>query len=250
MKEFEDAAKGVDYSKVETNKIVDQIDTLNNEIEELETKLEECYQEISRIAEEANRNLSPEEAFPGKTFEDIELIRREMRVFVKSVEEQANLALAAIRIFEKIEKSEEEKVKDIFGEGDLTSVYFQTITDGAYSSIEYEPSDGELYVLRSSGDRLRAYQLSTGTYDQLYLSTRLSLAQQILQDQRGFLLLDDPFLTSDSKRLPRQLEILEKLSEVGWQVIYFSVKDEIKSFLKNSIKNGRIDLKILPSIHE
>jgi uncharacterized protein YhaN len=115
--------------------------------------------------------------------------------------------------------------------------------------VEYDPEIGELKVVRPNGEALQAYKLSSGTYDQLYLSTRLSLAQRLLQSETGFLLLDDPFLTSDTKRLSRQLEVLLGLAEAGWQVVYFSVKDEIHKGLKKSIKDGRVGLVELPPIH-
>jgi uncharacterized protein YhaN len=82
-------------------------------------------------------------------------------------------------------------------------------------------------VVRPSGETLRADQLSTGTFDQLYFATRLALAHRLFGDEPGFLLLDDPFLASDRIRLSNQLEMLAGLSRQGWQILFFSVKDEV-----------------------
>jgi len=54
-----------------------------------------------------------------------------------------------------------------------------------------------------------------------------------LSDSPGFFVMDDPFIASDSKRLRRKVEILGELAEEGWQVVYFTSKDEIvRSFKK------------------
>ena len=45
--------------------------------------------------------------------------------------------------------------------------------------------------------------------------------------------MDDPFLKSDQKRLENQLEILLKMAKQGWQIIYFSAKNEVIDYLKD-----------------
>jgi len=53
--------------------------------------------------------------------------------------------------------------------------------------------------------------------------------------------MDDPFIKADPDRLRRQIETLNKISELGWQVIYFSAKGEIKDTLKEDIEKGDIN---------
>ena len=53
--------------------------------------------------------------------------------------------------------------------------------------------------------------------------------------------MDDPFIKADIDRLHRQLEMLMKISELGWQVIYFSAKGEVIDNLNKGIKNGLIN---------
>ena len=247
--EFEGAAPGVEYDKAREAKSDEEFTELQNMIAELEEQLDGIRKEIGEIASEASRILATDVQLPGDTIEDLVMVVSQLHPFVDGVEEQAELARMAIEIFNEIQKEEEQKVKGLFGKDDLASQYFRSTTAGAYDRVEYDPELGELNVVRPNGEALRAYALSSGTYDQLYLATRLSLAQRLLQGETGFLLLDDAFLTSDSKRLPRQLEILLELAEAGWQVVYFSVKDEIHKGLRKSIKDGRVGLVELPSIH-
>ena len=74
---------------------------------------------------------------------------------------------------------------------------------------------------------LSVHQLSRGARDQLYFAARLSLAQQVLGGDAGFLLLDDPFLAADAGRLRNGFETLRRLTAEGWQVLYFTAKPEV-----------------------
>jgi uncharacterized protein YhaN len=66
------------------------------------------------------------------------------------------------------------------------------------------------------------------------------LGEQILQDKTGFFILDDPFIKADSERLQRQIEMLKKICNFGWQVLYFTSKDEIVDCLKEDINSGNV----------
>lgn len=52
--------------------------------------------------------------------------------------------------------------------------------------------------------------------------------------------MDDPFIKADKGRLQRQIDILRRVSELGWQIIYFSAKDEVKDVLKQDIESGKV----------
>jgi len=250
LSSFKKAAKGIVYSEDREKELSEQKTNLEKSIGEIEDNLDDVKGEIAQFASEANRVLIPDEQLPGDTLEDLVVIEKKLQKFVEEVEMRAHLAWTAIEIFNDIQDEEEQKVKGLFGEDDIASEYFRIITDGPYKGVMYEPSDGELKVIRSEGNPLRAYTLSSGTYDQLYLATRLSLAHRIFQGKPGFLLLDDPFLTSDRNRLSRQFEILHGLVEEGWQIMYFSVKEEVLSELRPSIDKGFVKINNLSSIYE
>ena len=62
-----------------------------------------------------------------------------------------------------------------------------------------------------------------------------------MKGNTGFFILDDPFIKSDSKRLAKQVELLKKISNLGWQIIYFSSKNEIRNLLTNDIEAGKMN---------
>jgi uncharacterized protein YhaN len=101
-------------------------------------------------------------------------------------------------------------------------------------------------VFRNDNKRLDAERLSSGTYDQLYLAIRIALGEKILKQDRGFFILDDPFIRSDAERLDKQIDTLSKMSSWGWQILYFSAKEEIRQRLEKDIQKDKIALFELP----
>lgn len=130
------------------------------------------------------------------------------------------------------------------------SLYFKEITNNAYNKVTLDDSSGKIFVEQKNGEKLEAEKLSAATYDQLYLSVRLALGEKLLKDDHAFFIMDDPFIKSDINRLRRQLEILHRISDLGWQIIYFSAKDEVKNLLKEIIKEDSynfIETKLAPT---
>lgn len=242
LQPYENAFPEICYDKNKENDINNELHNLEGNRTNLNNNLENFRKEISKFGERVNSILSPNYLYQSDTLEDINFIRIELSKFIEEIEKKANYARMALEIFDEIQVTEEEKVKVLFKKGDLASSFFSNITNGKYIEITYEPSSGELFVLNKKGEKESAYLLSSGTFDQLYLATRLSLADLILKGEPGFLILDDPFLTSDSKRLSNQLKILLDLAKSGWQIIYISVKNEIKEGLQKAIKDKSVTL--------
>jgi len=151
------------------------------------------------------------------------------------------LVLKVIEIFEEIGVEEKGKVSELFGKKSDISGYFNKITGGVYEEVLFNRETERIEVKRKDGTILHAEKLSGGAYDQLYLSIRLVLGEKILKGKKGFFIMDDPFIKADTDRLHRQLEMLMKISELGWQVIYFSAKGEVIDVLNEGIKKGLIN---------
>ena len=245
---FSNSAPGVEYDKAREEAVRTTLGNLQPRVTEIDEKLRVLRHVIRDLALEASRVLLTDASLPGDTVHDVEVIRDHVNRFIADVEENARIALLAISLCEAIEEEEAAKVGELFGSGDNASECLAEITEGAYTQVAYDVDERELSVLRSDGETLRAYQLSSGTYDQLYLATRLSLARHILGDGRGFFLFDDPFLTSDTKRLAKQLDLLLKLSREGWQIVYFSVKEEVRRALKAAVTRGEVQIHRLESL--
>ncbi len=192
----------------------------------------ETYQESLQDLQRSFRTILLERSEPIviDSMSDLLQAKQELEAFLKLHQQRKNRAVQLINILEKLEQSEKRKVSELFGENSSLSQRFNKITQGKYTQVYYDQEQHQIQVKTDSDTILKAQQLSSGTYDQLYFSIRISLGEKILQGEKGFFIMDDPFLKADQTRLKKQLQMLLELSTDGWQVIYFSAKDEVKKF--------------------
>lgn len=102
------------------------------------------------------------------------------------------------------------------------------ISDGKYTKVGVNEDKG-LIVENEQGEYIPAEQLSVGTIDQLYLSLRLSMVDE-LSTERMPIILDESFAYYDDKRLKNILEFLsDNLKE--HQVIIFTCTNREKEIL-------------------
>ncbi|MBA7602324.1 hypothetical protein ES703_09413 [subsurface metagenome] len=192
--------------------------------------------------EKRTSNIIPseEDYLHCKTTVDLNAIKEMLNSFIDENKRKRETVMNVMEIFEEIEKEEAEKVTSLFGKNSPVSAYFMKITEGMYKHVGYNTENRRVEVLSENGELLSAEKLSSGAYDQLYLSIRLALGEKILKGEKGFFIMDDPFVKSDIDRLKSQLFILQELSKTGWQFLYFTAKNEIKDCLKDEIKKKQI----------
>ena len=242
FEEFKDKAKETKYSDkalTESRTRQSQIGLRQKEINEKLTTAKEDFKEIERKASEV---LRLGECIKCETPTDLNAIKTAVVKFVEDNENARNDVLEVLRIFEEIENEEKNKVSTLFGDGSKVSEYFKEITNGFYKVVRLNTDEKKIQVERNDGEIFDAEQLSAGTYDQLYLSIRLALGEKLLKGEKAFFIMDDPFIKSDKNRLQNQMNILTKISQSGWQILYFSAKDEVKETLKEAIEKGVVNL--------
>jgi uncharacterized protein YhaN len=161
--------------------------------------------------------------------------------FIKLIDHQYGIALEAIKIFESIKDTEETKVSELFKKLDISDI-FTDITDGKYIDVKFDSQSSKVIVEDEHGKKLPAESLSKGAYDQLFLSIRIAISEEMLGDGNGFFIIDDAFLSSDSQRLKKQFKALKRLADRGWSIVYFSVKDEIAQLSTKYTKNKIIEM--------
>ena len=146
-----------------------------------------------------------------------------------------------MKIFEDIKDREETKISDLFERLGVSEL-FGEITDGKYVEVKFDSQAQEVIVIDEYDGELPAENLSKGAYDQLFLAIRIAISEEILGEGSGFFIIDDAFLSSDRHRLEKQFEILKKLADRGWSIIYFSVKDEIAQLSRGFTENKIIEI--------
>lgn len=161
--------------------------------------------------------------------------------FITEIETTRDQALVGIEVFNELEAEEEQEINRLFDANSFVVSMFEEVTDGHYTDVWFDDDSG-IRVERADGQGLSPYELSQGTYDLLYLTIRLQLASKLLNDEPGFLLLDDAFVHSDASRVAREIEVLTELVAAGWQIVYFSFRDSIREAVATAEAGSIIEL--------
>jgi DNA repair exonuclease SbcCD ATPase subunit len=241
LEKYTDKAKNIKYNENITSELKDKEQSLKGELGKIEDTMSSFKKKMEDVERSANEISRLEEYLYCKTSVDLVAIKDKLEGFINENESNKDSVLGVMEIFEEIEKEEKEKVSELFDKDSSISRYFNEITSGLYEDVSFNQKIGGIEVKRKDGAILEAEKLSGGAYDQLYLSIRLALGEKLLKGKKGFFIMDDPFVKADPDRLQRQIEMLKRISEWGWQVIYFSAKGEIKDVLKKNIDNGAIN---------
>ena len=240
--EYKDKSKEIEYDESMISKIEKDGRACEEKCNDLTGKMRDLQKELEDVERETNKIIELDTGFLYcRTSVDLNAIREKLQEFIDSTNDNKDTVLKAIGIFEEIEVEEKGKVSELFGKKSDISGYFNKITGGVYEEVLFNRETERIEVKRKDGTILHAEKLSGGAYDQLYLSIRLVLGEKILKGKKGFFIMDDPFIKADTDRLHRQLEMLMKISELGWQVIYFSAKGEVIDVLNEGIKKGLIN---------
>jgi len=241
LEEHKDKARGMKYSEATVSELEEKRHNLEEGLKEINNKRLSIQREMEEVQREVNEILRLEEELECKTSVDLKAVKDRLQGFMDENESNRDNVLEVMKIFEEIETEEKEKISELFGKESSISRYFSEITDGLYNEVIFNQEAGKIEVKYGDGKILGAEKLSGGTYDQLYFSIRLALGEKLLKGKKGFFIMDDPFVKADLDRVQRQIEMLKKISKLGWQVIYFSAKKEIKDVLKEDIDHRAVN---------
>jgi len=238
--EYKDKAEEIKYSETAVTELGEKERGFEEKLEDINNKMESLQKEMEDVQRKVNKILRAEEELYCKTSVDLKAVEDRLQKFVDENESNKDNVLEVIKYFEEIEIEEKEKVSKLFGKDSYISKYFNEITDGLYEEVTFNQETGRIEVKRMDGEILGAEKLSGGAHDQLYFSIRLALGEKLLKGNKGFFIMDDPFVKADPDRLKRQIDALKKITKLGWQVLYFSAKGEIRDALKIDIANGTV----------
>jgi hypothetical protein len=241
----------VNYDSDKEQQIEAEQEKLEEELKKYEESLEDHYETLRSISKDASDLAF--KSFMGKQMEtmvtgleSLRLLRSELSDFIDVIELDERCAECAAKIFKELEGEEEEKITDLFSEGNLTSKLFSKLTDGRYDKVYYNNVKKKIFVERPSGQKIEAYKLSKGAYDQLYFAIRVDLSQRMLEGRGGFMILDDAFLSSGTKRFQEGIEIMKEITDKGWNLIYLTVKDYDAEKIEAQTGNEMLSLNPLP----
>ena len=219
------------YSEEEYNSLKVDIDSAQARIDELNGQLADHRAKLgdfnSRIAGLGYSRFMDSDI--ELLIDNLEALERVVPILAE-LRDKINLdketALMAIKTFEQLETEEEAKITELFSKDSSAVEIFKDSTNGRYTDLRYDINSKTIIVERPTGETLEVSKLSKGTRDQLYLAIRVALGEKLLEGSQGFFIMDEAFLSSDESRLRSQVKMLEKLSKKGWQIIYFTMKND------------------------
>ena len=211
-------SKRSDLADLETDRSLEQ---LAKERDRLRDELQEAQLEERSLEEKVNLVL--EQHRPASELEEeASRWRREVERLEKA---RAAVALARSQIEEamvQVYRDFAPAVNTFLSEG------IEYVTEGRYSRAHVDPSSLRVSLLvPETGQVITDPPVSHGTRTMVYVLMRVGLAQHMSAIGEPVpLVLDDPFVDLDARRLPRMMHFLLALSE-RMQVLFFTKEASI-----------------------
>ena len=174
------------------NNINEQIEKTQKEFNTINIKLHELDYEKENVEPKIDNLMEIEEKIVNNN---------EKIVNLKTLEKSMNLAK---ELLEKAYEKMKNTVTPKFTEN--LSKNIDEITDGKYTNVMVQDDNG-LVVELENGNYVEANRLSVGTIDQLYLSLRLSMTEDLSKEKMP-IILDEAFAYYDTQRLKNILKYL------------------------------------------
>jgi exonuclease SbcC len=246
-----DQSVNIGYSQEDYEQTRSELAKLEERLKDVGEALEKHLRTIEDLANRANKLKFPaflnrELDLQIKNLDSLKQLIPQLDELEAKIMEDVQLAMDSLKLFDILEEEEKAKVASLFKEGNVASQLFSKTTNGRYSEVKYDHEKEEIIVTRPTGETFQAQKLSKGTRDQLYFSIRVALGQMLLEGTNGFFITDDAFVSSDDKRIKQQIDLLKTISEMGWQIIYFSAKKGAIDMLSKVTQNKIITLQPLP----
>ena len=198
------------------------------DIENSKNDLEEITSRINEEKIELN-TLEVEEKSIVNKLEDLIKLEEEFATIHEQLKEieQKNYEINLAKDF--LEKAYEKMKKNITPKFTFNlSENIKNITNGKYTNINVNDENG-LIVEIQNGEYIPAERLSIGTIDQLYLSLRISMIEEISKEKMP-IILDEAFAYFDDERLENILKYLTQKYKQH-QLIIFTCTNREKNIL-------------------
>ncbi len=222
-------------NKFDINKILDQIE--NNNINNL----------IYRVQEELNNNrlelqkINIEEENILNKLEDMISLKEEyenLKEKLKLLEEKNNSINLAKELLTRAYNNMKNNITPKFTEN--LSKNISVISNNKYKKVGINDEKG-LIVENEYGEYIPAERLSIGTIDQLYLSLRLSMIDE-MSNEKMPIILDEAFAYYDDLRLENILKFLNEQLNNHQLIIFTCTKREQKILDNLSIEYNLVEL--------
>lgn len=208
-------------------------ENINYEIEKIQKEINNRKIKLHEL-EIDKENIEPKLDNLSKIEEEL-VNNNEEKVNLKKLEQSMNLAK---EILNKAYEEMKNTVTPKFTENLSTNI--SKITDGKYKHVNVYDENGMVVELEN-GNYVEASRLSVGTIDQLYLSLRLSMIDD-LSEEKMPIILDEAFAYFDTERLKNILKYLSEEYTNRQIIILTCTEREKEIFEEENIEYNLINL--------
>ena len=209
------------YENIEKNSVLieNEIDNLKYELNKLELNRDNIEKELEKLL-----NLEEEQ----------QILKQQLT----ELQEENNAIELTKKLLEKAYEKMKNDISPIFTK--KLSENISNITNNKYKKIFLNDEQG-LIVELENGNYIPADRLSAGTIDQLYLSLRFAMLDEISKEKVP-IILDEAFAYFDDERLKNILLFLNKEYSDRQIIIFTCTKREKELLEENFIKFNYIEL--------
>lgn len=203
----------------------------NIELYDIENSKNDLEEITSRINEEKIKlnTLEVEEKSIVNKLEDLIKLKEEFVTIQEQLKEIEQKSYEINLAKDFLEKAYEKMKKNITPKFTFNlSENIKNITNGKYTNVNVNDENG-LIVEIQNGEYIPAERLSIGTIDQLYLSLRISMIEEISKEKMP-IILDEAFAYFDDERLENILKYLTQKYKQH-QLIIFTCTNREKNIL-------------------
>lgn len=212
------------FNKIEANKMdeLTKLEDINVELQNLENKLNNKKVELHTLDLD-DKSIEPKLENLSRIEEEL-VENTEKLMSLRNLEKSINLAKEVLnQSYESMKNTITPKFTQEL------SKTISEITKGKYTNVRLNDDTG-LVVELENGNYIPVARLSIGTIDQLYLSLRLALVED-LSEEKMPIILDEPFAYYDTERLKNILRyIAQRFSD--HQVMIFTCMHRERELLE------------------
>ena len=217
---------GININIEEKNKIEKELEYSNKKIVEYKLELNSLKYEENEINNKLEDFISKEEEYEN------------LQEQLSELEEKNKCILATKDLLEKAYEKMKNNVTPKFTQN-LSNIACN-ISNGKYKKVIFNEEKG-LVVELENGEYISANRLSVGTIDELYLSLRLSMLDEISNEKMP-IILDEAFAYFDDERLKNSLIFLAEQS-AEHQIIILTCSNRERQILDSiNIKYNLVEL--------
>ena len=211
------------FSKIEKYKLEEKntLEIINFKIENLQNEINHKKIELHTLDLD-KQNMEPKLNNLSKIEEKLVNHKEEMST-LKTLNQSMNLAKEVLeQAYEKMKTSVTPKFTQNLSET------ISHITNGKYTNVVFHNEEG-LIVEMENGNYEPVAKLSVGAIDQLYLSLRLSMVEE-LSEEKMPIILDEAFAYYDEQRLENIFDYIKERFKY-YQIIIFTCTDREKNIM-------------------